>query len=68
MVNKVRLKLRSKVESRSTSSYSVKLLEEEALAFEEWMAQIEPTLPQNQYVYEQTFTKLITNEINKTYG
>lgn len=66
LVNKIRLKLRTKIESSYTKSFSIKLAEEEALAFEEWMEQIEAVLPKSMYVYEQTFTKQITNEINRT--
>lgn len=69
LVNKIRIKLRNKLDFRDPrNGYGITLNEEEALAFEEWMSQLSSSIPAHTYVYEQNIAKNITNDINAIYG
>ena len=69
MVNKVRIKLRNKLESLSPkTSYSISITDEEALSLDLYMSSMEASIKHNTYIYEKSVAKEITNEIDRVLG
>ena len=69
LIEKIRVKLRNKVESFSPrNSYSVTLKKEEALAYFIWMQQLEPLIPKGLFVYELSVSSSLTTQIDMNYG
>ena len=69
MVNRVRIKLRNKLESLSLkNSYSISLTDEEALSLDLYIAQMEASIEFNIYIYEKSVAKDVTNEIDRVLG
>jgi len=69
LVGQIRIKVRNRIERGfSQSGYTFTLSIEHSLAFDLYMEQMRPSIPEKKFGYEKTITLSITNLSDKMYG